>query len=313
MEVFGQEEPLPGRRPDGVKGRKVPMLVDNKEVVVSGRFPRTARLRAEYFECIDNPGGFVAKARAAGLRADIFTFLPALADRNPRHDLHFEQESISVLPITTYENWWNRQINGKTRNMIRKAQKSGVEVRVVEFTDEFVNGIVAIYNELPLRQGKPFKHYGKNFETLKQAHITFLERSEFIGAFYGNELIGFVKLVHDKGISSMMQIISKIAHRDKSPTNALIAKAVEICAGRKIPCLHYGVWSRRTLGEFKRHHAFEEFKVPRYFVPLNARGKLFLALGMHRKFSEYLPVRWQDFLANFRAKWVSFKYRASTT
>ena len=289
------------------------MLIDDKEIVVSGRFPRTARLKAEYFECVGDPDSFVAKLKEAGVRADLFSFYQELADRNPRYDFHLEWDSISVLPVTTYDHWWKRQVNCKTRNMIRKAQKSGVDVRVIEFTDDLVKGIVAIYNESPLRQGKPFKHYGKDFETLKKAHISYLERSDFIGASYKDELIGFVKLVHGNGISSIMQIISKIAHRDKSPTNALIAKAVEICAQRNIPYLHYGLWSRRTLGDFKKHHAFEQFEVPRYFVPLNLKGNLVLKLGLHRKMSEYLPVTWQDFLAILRAKWNSLRYRAPTT
>src|SRR6266511_1447306 len=187
------------------------MLIDLKELVVSGRFPRTARLKAEYFECVGDPHSFVANAKAAGVRADLFTFLQELSDRSPRYDFHLEWDSLSVLPITTYENWWQKQVNCKTRNMIRKAQKNGVEVRLIEFTDDLVKGIMAIYNESPLRQGKPFKHYGKDFETLKKAHISYLERSDFIAASYKDELIGFVKLVHGNGISSIMQIISKTA------------------------------------------------------------------------------------------------------
>ena len=284
------------------------MIVDNKEVVVSGRIPRIGRLRAEYYEFVEDPHDFVAKAKAGKLRADLFTFLQEVSDRNPRYDFHLEWDSIAVIPITTYEHWWKKQINDKTRNMIRKAQKKGVDIRVIEFTDDFVKGIEGIYNESPLRQGKPFGHYRKDFETLKRAHITFLERSDFIGAFYENELIGFVKLVHGKGVSSLMQIISKINYRDKGPTNALIAKAVEICAERGIPYLHYGIWSRRSLGDFKKHHAFERFDLPRYFVPLNLRGKLGLKLGLHKKIKEHLPGNWVDFLVGIRTRWYTFRY-----
>lgn len=286
------------------------MLVDNKEVVVSGRFLRTVRLKAEYYEWVDDPHGFVAEAKAGRVRADLFTFLQGVSDRSPRYDFHLEWESVAALPITKYEDWWKKQINDKTRNMIRKAQKSGVEVRAVEFTDDLVKGILEIYNESPLRQGKPFRHYGKDFETVKRDHISYLERSDFIGSFYKDELIGFVKLVHGKGVSSLMQIISKISHRDKAPTNALIAKAVEICAERGVPYLHYGIWSRRSLGDFKKHHAFERFDLPRYFVPLNLKGKLILQLTLHRKLSDRLPESWLNFMTDLRSKWNSFKYDA---
>ncbi len=287
------------------------MLVNNKEVVVSGRFPRTARLKAEYYEWVDDPPGFAAQARAARVKADLITLLRSVADRSAWDDLHLEQDSIAVLPITTYEDWWKKQINDKTRNMIRRAQKSGVETRLVEFTDDFVKGIKTIYDESPLRQGKPFKHYGKDLATLRNSHISYPDRSQFIGAFYRDELIGFVKLVHDNGMSHLMQIISKIGHRSKAPTNALLAKTVEICAERRIPYLHYGVWSRRGLGDFKKHHAFERFDLQRTFIPLTWRGRLLLALGLHRRLSERVPQHWIDALSGLRSRWNAYKYGAA--
>jgi len=286
------------------------MFIDNNEVVIRGIFPRIASLRAEYYDYVDDALSFVGKLRAGRAGADLFTFLQevGISDRTPRYDCHLEWESIAVLPITTYENWWRKQIKDKTRNMIRRAWKKGVEIRVVAFDDYLVKGIQDIYNESPLRQGKPFAHYGKDFDTLKRAHISYLERSDFVGAFYENELIGFIKLVHGNGVSNLMQIISKISHHDKAPTNALIAKAVEICAEKRVPLLHYGIWSRRGLGDFKRHHAFERLDVPRYFVPLNLKGKVALMLKLHRRLRDRLPENWLDYLADLRAKWFSYKY-----
>jgi hypothetical protein len=285
-----------------------PLLIDNKEVVVVGRFIGTAKLKAEYFEWVDDPLGFLAKMSATGEKIDLFTFLQRISDESIRYNYCSEWDGIAVLPITTYEVWWKKQINDKTRNMIRKAQKSGVEVRPVEFSDDLIRGIKEIYDESPIRQGKPFKHYGKDFETLKKDHISFLNRSQFIGTYYKDELIGFVKLVHDEGLSHLMQIIAKIHHRDKAPTNALIAKAVEICAQRSVPYLHYGIWSKRGLGDLKKHHAFECFNLRRYFVPLNWRGKLILKLKLHRHFSDRIPGILVDFLVSSRSKWNSLRY-----
>lgn len=290
------------------KSGMVPLLIDNKKSIVSGRFIRTARLASEYYEWLDDPHNFIAKVKESGVKADLFTFLQGVGDKRPRYDFHLEWNSIAVLRITTYENWWKKQINDKTRNMVRKARKCGVEVRIVEFNDDLVKGIKEIYDESPLRQGRPFKHYRKDFEALRRAHISFAERSQFIGAFYQGELIGFIKLVHDKGISHLMQIISKIVHRNKAPTNALIAKAVDICAQAGVPYLHYGVWCSRSLGDFKIHHAFERLDLPRYFVPLNSKGKLILKLRLHQKISEYLPETWIHFLVGIRSKWYTFRY-----
>jgi hypothetical protein len=279
------------------------MIIDGLEVVVSGTLRRIVQLRAEYYEYVTEPESFVQSLRRGKVPADIFTFLDRTADGSVRFSYPVILESISVLKISTFEDWWKKRLNDKTRNMIRKAQKGGVTVSVVPFDDSLVNGIVNIYNESPMRQGKPFAHYGKGFEDIKRDHISYADRSDFIGAFLGDEMIGFAKLVHGSGVSNLMQIVSMVQHRDKAPTNALIAKAVEICAGRQVPRLHYGLWSKRGLGDFKRHHRFERVEVPRYFMPLGARGALLLKLGLHRKTAEYLPDRVVDGLVDLRTRW----------
>jgi hypothetical protein len=152
-------------------------------------------------------------------------------------------------------------------------------------------------------------HYGKDFETVKRENQTFVENSHFIGAFYKSELIGFVKLVHDRTYSSLMQIISKVSHRDKAPTNALMARAVQVCTENQVPYLVYGTWSKRGLGDFKIHHGFECFDIPRYFVPLNLRGKVLLELNLHRKFIQYIPEKCLSIVINWRNSWNSSKYK----
>jgi hypothetical protein len=279
------------------------MTIEGKAIAVSGRFPRIARLRAEYYEYVAEPRSFIDQLKASGGRADVFTFLQETPEKEPKHRFRHEWESISVVRISTFDHWWKKQVNDKTRNMVRKAQKAGVELRAVPYSDEFVRGIVKIYNESPVRQGKPFKHYGKNFETIKAEHGEYLDRAELIGAYYQDELIGFIKLVHGRGVSNLMNIISMISHRDKAPTNALIARAVEICAQRGVPYLHYGLWSKRGLGDFKKHHAFEQMDVVRYFVPLKIRGQIALGLKLHRSLTEMLPEKLVNVLAEWRAKW----------
>jgi hypothetical protein len=286
----------------------LPIVVDGLEVTVSGTIRRIASLRAEFYEYVGNPSTFLPHLRDSGLRADVFTFLQETAERTPRFDFQIEPESIAALHIKNFDTWWKNQLNDKTRNMIRKAQKAGVQVSVVPYDDKLIEGIVGIYNENPMRQGKPFAHYGKGFETIKKDHVSYVESSDFIAAYHREELIGFAKLVHRPGVSSLMQIISKISHRDKAPTNALISKAVEICAERGVPYLHYGLWSKRGLGDFKKHHGFERFDVARYVVPLTLWGRLLLATRLHRKLSEYFPERWESSLVNLRGRWNAFRH-----
>ena len=287
------------------------LSVAGKEIVVAGRLVKTARLRAEHYELVEAPNEFIAELEKGKIGADLFTFLQEAADTTPCFDYHVECESISVLPITNYENWWKHQIKDKTRNMIRKAVKKGIDIRIVPFDDALVRGITDIYDESPVRQGKKFWHYGKDFDTIKRDHITFLDRSDFVGAFYEGELVGFIKLVYGRNIARLMQIISKMSYRDKAPTNALIAKAVEICAEKKIPNLHYGIWGRGGLRDFKIHHGFRRVDVPRYFVPLTWKGVLLLKSRLYPPCDNYVPDAVIETMYSIRAKWYTFRYRES--
>lgn len=283
--------------------------IANHAVTVTGRFLRVARLRDEYYDRVSDPATFIRALNSSNQPdGDLFTFLQTVADPEPRHSYHLEYESAAVLPLTTYDHWWKKQVNDKTRNMVRKGGKVGVEIREVAFTDQLVEGIVRIYNESPLRQGRRFRHYGKPLEQIRDEHSSFLDRSEFFGAFFQGELIGFIKLVHGDGVSNLMQIISMMAHRDKAPTNGLLAKAVERCTERRVPLLHYGAWSRRSMGDFKKHHAFIRLEVPRYYVPLTATGALALRMGFHRDLVDRIPESWLDQMAEWRTRWNYFRH-----
>jgi hypothetical protein len=285
------------------------MTSNGVAISVSGKLLRIARVRDEPYECLRNANEFVEELKSAKDRPDLFTFMQEITDREPKYLFHREAEALAILPISTYQKWWKKQIRTHTRNHIKKAQNKGVEVRIVPLDDEFVRGVKAIYDEFPLRQGKPFKHYHKELETIKAELSTFPGRSEFIGAFCAGEMIGFVKFVSGNGTAHLMHIISKIADRDKAPTNALLAKAVELCSDRKIPYLHYGIWSARGLGMFKVNHAFERFEIPRYFIPLTLKGRLMLKLGLHRKMTDYLPPEWYQQIVTWRNGWNAFRYR----
>jgi hypothetical protein len=285
--------------------------VGRRTVLVAGRFPRLASVRSEFFDPLKDPAAFLKEVNDAAIPADVFTFLDPSPDA--QYPYVCVPEKKSVLKLGTYENWWKNQVNDKTRNMVRKASKKGVELRIVEFDDDLVRGIKEIHDETPIRQGRRFRHFGKDLATVRAEHGTFVEQSDFIGAFLGDELIGFAKLVHRGDASILMQILSKLAHRDKAAMNALLAKAVEICTERGVPELYYGTWARRGLGAFRKHNAFECATFPRFYVPLNARGRLCLRLHLHRPFTdrlaERIPEKHLNSLANLRGRWYAFRYR----
>jgi hypothetical protein len=268
----------------------------------------TVGLEDEWYEDVRDPETIIATLRdGPGFRPDLFTFWQRLPDLEPKYPYHVEWQEIAALPIQSYHYWWNHQIKARTRNVIRKAEKEGVQVREVAYDDDFVRGMTAIFNESPVRQGRAFWHYGKDFATVKQQFSRYIVRETMIGAYLGQELIGFIMLGNAGRFALTGQIISAINHRDKSPTNALIAKAVELCDKKKLSYLVYYFWSDDSLGDFKRHSGFERIRIPRYFVPLTRKGELALKLGMHRGWKELLPKEVMRSLKRLRRRWYDMK------
>jgi hypothetical protein len=209
----------------------------DKDFQIDGGVIRTGRLKAEQFDTLSDPAAAIDALRTCGTRIDLFTFVEKLPNTTPRHAYPAEWDNLAALRVSTFEHWWTKQINTKTRNIVRRAEKGGVIVREVPFDDALVQGISNVYNESPTRQGRRFPHYQKDLDTVRRENGTFLDRCVFIGAFLGDELVGFAKIVSDEDgqQAGLMQIISMVAHRDKAPTNALIAQAVKSCVERKIP------------------------------------------------------------------------------
>ena len=307
MEVYKEEI--------SVRGKTVKvdaMRIDNKAVIVQGTFLKIARMELEWYENIEDPALLIETLKKGNLKADIFTFWQRLPETHPKHNYCIEWNNVAAIPIKDYNYWFKKQLDPRARPKVRKAAKKGVVVREAEFNDEFIQGMTRIFNETPIRQGKPFWHYGKDFETVKREFSQYLFRENHIGAYYNNELIGFLFLTYRKRYTVIAQIISKIEHRDKALSNALIAKSVEICAKKKIPYLiysqfNYGKKASSTLDNFKRHNGFEKILLPTYYIPLTTKGKIILKLKLHRGIKEILPEKLMLHLFDLRARWNARK------
>jgi hypothetical protein len=266
----------------------------------------TVSLEDEWFEDLDDPQAVVlALKQQLGRSPDLFTFWQRMPNVQPRHGYRVEWEELAVLPIQSYEHWWKNQIKSRVRNQIRKAEKDGLVVKEVPYDDDFVRGMTAIFNESQVRQGRPFWHYGKSFETVKAQFARFVYRERMIGAYHGGELIGFIMLADAGRFGITGQIISSLKHRDKSPNNALIAKAVEVCARQGLAHLIYLYWSDDSLAEFKRRCGFGPVAVPRYWVPLTWKGRVALATGLHRGWKALIPPTLNRALKGMRSRFYA--------
>jgi len=292
------------------------MKVAGKDIRIAGQFLRIARLEGEgYLFLEDHPEGLIDALRECGRRIDVFTFTQKVPDIRPKYDYPMEWDNCAAIQLSTFDHWWTQQIRAEARNRARQAGKHGVVTREVPFDAALVKGIWGIYNETPIRGGRRFPHYGEDLQTVYEEEATYLDRSCFIGAFLGEALIGFVKLTaDDTGTqANLMNILSMIKHRDKAPTNALIAHSVRFCADHKIAYLVYQRFSyggKRADGiaKFKEVNGFQKFDLPRYYVPLTDFGRLALRLGLHHGWKDRMPENLATRLRDLRSMWYSRRF-----
>lgn len=305
---------------------KQPFAIFTKETLVKGEQKRmtfvdilgqtysvnkgpvtTLSLEDEWYEDVHDPEAVLHLLnRTEPFKPDIFTFWQRLPDLKPKYSHHIEWEEIAVLSINSYDDWFTNHLSSRTRGLIRKAEKEGVEVRETEYNDAFVLGMVKIFNESPIRQGRRFWHYGKDFATVKRQFSRYTHREYMLGAYYRGEMIGFMMLGNAGTFALTGQIISAIRHRDKLPNNLLIAKAVDLCSRRGLPKLCYFSWSENSLTEFKRRCGFERVSAPRYYIPLTIKGTLALRTGLHRGWKELLPHQLKASLKSLRRRWYEW-------
>jgi hypothetical protein len=287
-------------------------------IKIQGKLVRIARIDGDKFKFVDDANATIEYLRQHDSRPDIFTFMERLPANSPRFSYPMEWDNLAVLTISSFDHWWNETIGFKARNKAKQAAKKGVVVREVPFDDDLVRGIWEIYNESPVRQGRRFPHYGRSIDSVRQVSRTFPESSVFIGAFLDEKLIGFIKLVWDdsRTQAGILHIISLIQHRDKAPTNALVAQAVRSCADRNIPYLvysnfSYGKKERSGLSDFKERNGFERIQLARYYVPLTLVGRIALRLGLHHRVLDFVPESLAARLRDARYEWYKRRFPTS--
>src|SRR5206468_2430885 len=208
------------------KDSNVPSIrICDRTVILVGKWLKVASVHDEFFvegEIVPKPTQFISEVKRWSVKPDLFTFAQKVTDLRPRFGFYLEWEDFAVIPITTYDDWLKNQIRKGTRVNLHRAVRDGVIARAVPYDDDFVQGIKDLYDETPIRQGKPFWHNGKRFEESEKVHGTYRERAEYIGAYFEGELIGFLKMVYVGNIAKTMNVIGAEKYFHKRITNALI-------------------------------------------------------------------------------------------
>jgi len=272
--------------------------VNGKRLIATGKWLRTAKVRGEEMmeTELGTPELFIDALKGEAkdsLKADIYSFTQKLPATEPKYSYPMEWESIAAIPLTSFKEWWEG-LPQETRKNVRRAEKRGVTVRVSEFDDDLIRGIRQINDESPTRQGMRNGYYGKSQEETRKLYGEFTGRCDFVCAYAGGELIGFLHLIYRDGVAAILNLTTSPSHFDKRPANALMAKMVEICDAKGISHISYGMYNYgnkhdHPLRTFKIRNGFVEILMPRYFVPLNIWGTLGMKAKLHRGLIGILP------------------------
>ncbi len=297
IEVRGQKTKVPSAKLDGCtvfatgSWLKTAQLFD-EELIESGHFP--------------DPRAVVSQLRDGRFPADVFTFARPGEAAAEQYEFPSEWDNLAVVPTSSFDDWWNG-LPQETRKNTRLAAKRGVVVKAVTIDDSLVRGIKDIYDESPMRQGKRFWHHGKDLETVRAINSTYPDRSQFVGAFVEDKLVGFIRYVRVDRFAVIVQIIAMESQRDKKPINALLTHTIEVCQSQGMATLtygkfDYGVNKDSSLTEFKRRNGFSELRFRRYFAPLTPQGRFAVSTGLHLGIRNVLPLSVTTFLHKARAR-----------
>lgn len=267
------------------------MTLETEHLIVRKKKPflTIASDSREYLQSIIPTNEFFEELRRR--RVDIFTFVErrwCCPLSQPSKSWSGAKDNIAILHVKSYDEWW-KAIGKKTRNMIRKAEKSNIRTHITEPNENLADGIWKIYNETPIRQDRAFPHYGLTLQAVKEG-VVVGEDKTYIGADLDDELVGFIQLIGGDRIVIISQILSLQRHADKAVNNALLAKAVEVCSLNNWQWLMYGrIGNHPSLDRFKKSNGFDKFPITRYYVPVTRMGQIAISMKLHRDIKDILP------------------------
>ena len=157
--------------------------VNNCEIISRGIFPRIATVFDDFLNpnYIKDPKPYIHAINNKRM-ADIFSFLGKIDDSDSKsyniftdeNNVHIEHDFLAAIRIKTYDDWLRCDIKKQTRKRIKKSKKIGISVKRVDLDSNLIEDITKIFNETPVRQGRKFWHYGKDFEQSQKGYFDLL-------------------------------------------------------------------------------------------------------------------------------------------
>jgi hypothetical protein len=174
---------------------------------------------------------------------------------------HFHPVAIIENPGDTAS--YRKMIGPKSRNMLKKAHKSGVVCRPFEW-NERLDEIFDIHRSATIRQGKrmsdAYLRYPQKVCTRPQEDF----RIVHLGAFAEDRLVGYVELYIYGNFAMVNRILGHKAYLKYAIMNALIEQCVSFMIETDIAYLNYLTMQNRqnnTLSAFKYRVGFREYSL----------------------------------------------------
>lgn len=219
-------------------------------------------------------------------KIDIFCFVPRSFLNSvscKKYALPSTDEDVAIIPLVSYDHWFNT-IHKHARNAVRKALKNGVYVEPIQPNEESIRSMWRIFNESQVRGGRKYSGYGIDLQAVRRKFGN-PEHTEILGAYFSDELLGFIRLLFGDRVTVIQSFISSLSHRNLAPNNILLSEAVKRCCERRIQFLVYGngLGYLHGLDRFRIDNGFKKYTVVRYYLPLSTHGQLAAALNLHRE------------------------------
>jgi hypothetical protein len=223
----------------------------------------------EYFIDLE---GVPKGADLSGL--DIFTYWTRnWVKQQASDDTIMKRNILAVLRLPSSYDRWYESLDKRVRHAIRTSRTSVEQCTI----DEGTKAIASIYTDIEERQGQPFPFHNIDAAELERIMVRRKESVFFHGLADGR-LVGAARIIPSisEGFAILASLISRGSDFDKKPNDRLLAGLVEWAIQKQIGLLVYDYLADDSLGFFKRRHGFCPLSVPRFGVPLTARGSLAL-------------------------------------
>jgi hypothetical protein len=201
----------------------------------------------------------MADPAASAVVSDVVTDFVATygTTRSPEPGHLLLQHPLGLLELPAEHGEYLERVGPKTRNMIRKAAKSGYEYREFRWNDH-LEEIHAVNTSAELRQGRPMQGwYAQPVEPRDESPF-----KKYFGAFSEDRLWGYLHLVLCGDFGFFRHFLGHADHLGSGVMNGLVSWTVDRYAGDSaVKWLKYGalVAGEDPAAAFRRHAGFKPY------------------------------------------------------